>query len=101
MAYLEKYPVGTVVKIGSLERLRAFQGEWKFHHPIQDKQFAFAGAIDKVKGVGFYHLAMSSMNWRQHPEVGTNASWIQAQHFKYLGIPTLEMHETPCPDGCS
>jgi hypothetical protein len=33
MAYLEKYPVGTVVKIGSLEWLRALQGEWKFHHP--------------------------------------------------------------------
>jgi hypothetical protein len=56
MAYKEKYPVGTVVEIGAVERLKAFQRpQWKYHNPISDEQIESAGKLDKIKSVGFYH----------------------------------------------
>jgi hypothetical protein len=53
--YKEKYPVGTIVRIASLDFLQAFKRDWKYHHPLQDEQLQFAGTMDKVKSVGFYH----------------------------------------------
>ena len=55
MSYQEKFPIGTLVRIAPLERLQAFKHEWKYHHPLQDEQLHFAGTIDKVRTVGFYH----------------------------------------------
>jgi hypothetical protein len=55
MPWEEKYPVGTVVRIASLARLRAFQRQWKFDYPLDAEQLKFAGTADKVCGVGFYH----------------------------------------------
>jgi hypothetical protein len=54
MGYSEKYPVGTQVKIASLERLQEFKRDWKYHNPLEDEQFQSAGMIDKVRRVGFY-----------------------------------------------
>jgi hypothetical protein len=53
--YKEKYPVGTIIRIASVERLQAFKSDWKYHHPISDEQIKAAGKADKVKGVAFYH----------------------------------------------
>jgi hypothetical protein len=53
--YHEQYQVGAKVRIVSLERLEAFQREWKFHHPLQAEQLRFAGTTDTVKRVYFYH----------------------------------------------
>jgi hypothetical protein len=55
MPYVEQYPVGAAVRIGSLHRLQAFKRDWTFHHPIQDEQLRFAGTRDIVKTVGYYH----------------------------------------------
>jgi hypothetical protein len=55
VGYQEKYPIGTAVRIASLDRLQAFKRDWKYHHPLQDVQLPFAGTIDKVRTVGFYH----------------------------------------------
>jgi hypothetical protein len=53
--YKEKYPVGTRVRIGALERLRQFKQKWKYHDPISDLQIQAAGKVDRVRAVGFYH----------------------------------------------
>ena len=53
--YKEKYPVGTIIRIASVERLLEFKRTWKYHHPILDEQIKAAGKVDKVKGVAFYH----------------------------------------------
>ena len=55
MPYREKYPVGTLVRIESAERLNAFMREWTFHHRLELKQLQFAGTSDSVRSVGFYH----------------------------------------------
>jgi hypothetical protein len=55
MLYQEKYPVGTIVRIASLDRLQAFKQQWEYHHPLGDDQLKFAGTADKVCGVSFYH----------------------------------------------
>jgi hypothetical protein len=55
MPYEEKYPPGTVVRIASLDRLRTFQRQWKFHHPLDAEQLKCAGTADKVCGVSFDH----------------------------------------------
>jgi hypothetical protein len=54
-AYKEKYPAGTNVRIASLEKLRQFKQNWKYHHPISAQQMEAAGRHDRVKSVGFYH----------------------------------------------
>ena len=55
-AYREKYPVGTIVKIAPADKLRAFMHpEWKYHHPVSDRQLASAGKRDEIRAVGFYH----------------------------------------------
>ncbi|MGB7599601.1 MAG: hypothetical protein WBM24_04810 [Candidatus Sulfotelmatobacter sp.] len=55
MSYRRKFPIGTVVRIAPLEQLQAFRRDWKYHHPLQDEQLQFAGTIDKVRAVNFYH----------------------------------------------
>jgi hypothetical protein len=55
MSYDEKYPVGTLVRIASRDRLRALKQQWKYHHPLGDDQLKFSGTADKVCGVSFYH----------------------------------------------
>lgn len=55
MAYKEKFPVGTRVRIACLDRLEAFKRDWKYHHKLEDKQLSFAGMTDTVRTVGFYH----------------------------------------------
>jgi len=55
VGYDEKYPAGTAVRIASLESLQTFNREWKLHHPLADEQLRFAGTIDAVRTVGFYH----------------------------------------------
>ena len=56
MAYKERYPVGTYVKIAPVDRLRGFKRPaWKYHHPISDEQLQSAGKRDSVRSVGFYH----------------------------------------------
>jgi hypothetical protein len=55
LPYKEKYPVGTSIRIASMERLLEFKRTWKYHHPISDEQIKAAGKVDKVKGVSFYH----------------------------------------------
>lgn len=71
--YQEKYPVGVAARIGSRERLRAFARDWKFHHPLEAEQIAFAGMTDIVKAVGFYHggdvlytLVHAPGTWHEH-----------------------------------
>jgi hypothetical protein len=54
-SYEERYPVGTMVRIASLDRLRAFKQQWKYHHPLDPEQLKYAGTADKICGVGFYH----------------------------------------------
>jgi hypothetical protein len=54
-AYEARYPVGTMVRIASLDRLRAFKQQWKYHHPLDPEQLKYAGTADKVCSVGFYH----------------------------------------------
>jgi hypothetical protein len=55
VTYQEKYPTGAAVRIASLERLQAFERDWKFHHPLQREQLRLAGTMDKVSTVAFYH----------------------------------------------
>jgi hypothetical protein len=53
--YKEKYPVRTVVRIPSSEKLIAFKLDWKYHNPISDEQIKTTNKIGRVKNVGFYH----------------------------------------------
>ncbi len=53
--YDADFPVGTRVRIRERSRLEAFEHEWKYHHPLQPEQLAFAGKVATVKEVGYYH----------------------------------------------
>jgi hypothetical protein len=53
--YSEEYPIGSEVRIASRSRLEDFQRTWKLHHPLEDRQLAFAGRSATVQDVAFYH----------------------------------------------
>ena len=53
--YNAEYPVGTVVKIAVRQELDQFRRTWKYHHPLNEEQLAFADKTAKVKEVSFYH----------------------------------------------
>jgi hypothetical protein len=54
-SYREEFPVGSLLCIVGLPKLQEFQGNWKFHHPLQPEQLEFAGRVAVVKKLGFYH----------------------------------------------
>jgi hypothetical protein len=51
----ERFPVGSIVRVASLDKLLEFRKSWKFHHPIQGPQLEYAGALTRVDRVGYYH----------------------------------------------
>lgn len=53
--YNELFPVGSSVKVGSLEQLEEFRRIWKYHNPLLAEQLRFAGRNATVRKVGFYH----------------------------------------------
>ena len=53
--YHERFPVGTLVRVASLERLEEFSRTWRFHNPLTADQLPFAGRRSTVRQVGFYH----------------------------------------------
>ena len=53
--YEAEYPVGTTVKIASMEELQSFRESWNLHNPLSDEQMDFAGTESTVTEVGFYH----------------------------------------------
>ena len=53
--YLEKFPAGTLVRVRDRDFLEQFKKEWRFHHPLEDRQMSFAGRTARVAHVGFYH----------------------------------------------
>jgi len=53
--YNPEFPEGSSVRILPSPALQTFLREWKFHHPLEVEQLAFAGALATVKSVGFYH----------------------------------------------
>ena len=53
--YHERLPVGTRVRVASLERLEEFSRTWRFHNPLTVEQLPFAGRESTVRQVGFYH----------------------------------------------
>jgi hypothetical protein len=54
-AYQEDFPVGTWVKIVDQAALEKFRQEWRWHHPLEPGQLAFAGREGQVTNVSFYH----------------------------------------------
>jgi hypothetical protein len=54
-AYVDDFPVGTTVRIADRETLEMFHREWRWHHPLDPTQLAFAGRPAAVKSVSFYH----------------------------------------------
>jgi len=55
MAYKEKFPKGSAVKIASRPFLEDFLRTWKYHHKLQPDQLNYADQIAQVEKVGFYH----------------------------------------------
>jgi hypothetical protein len=53
--YREEFPVGTAVRIVDAEELNAFAKSWRYHHPVTEEQFQFAGKLASVEDVSFYH----------------------------------------------
>lgn len=50
-----KYKAGWLVRTAPKSELEAFSKTWKYHHPLQPEQLAFAGAAAKVKRSLMYH----------------------------------------------
>jgi hypothetical protein len=55
LAYQERFPVGSKVRIKNGQYLEEFLRSWKYHHPISVEQVACSGQLDCVTSVGFYH----------------------------------------------
>jgi hypothetical protein len=53
--YNADFPVGTIVRIADGDFLVRFREEWKWHHPLEVSQLAYAGRVAKVKDVSYYH----------------------------------------------
>jgi len=55
MAYQERFPIGSNVRIKKGQYLEEFRRTWKYHHPISVEQVAYGGQQDCVTKIGFYH----------------------------------------------
>jgi hypothetical protein len=53
--YEADYPKGTFVRVIASTELQKFKEEWRYHHPLQQEQLAFGGAVAKVVDVAYYH----------------------------------------------
>lgn len=53
--YNAEFAVGESVRIVDLDTLRSFVRNWRYHHPVNPDQMAYANQVGKVKSVGFYH----------------------------------------------
>jgi hypothetical protein len=53
--YVAEFSVGERVRIAPLGELRTFAREWKWHHPLEEGQFAFAAVESRVRNISFYH----------------------------------------------
>ena len=53
--YREKYPVGSLVRIGKREALEEFRRSWKLYNKLMPDQLDYGGKTGKIKSVGFYH----------------------------------------------
>lgn len=53
--YENRFAIGEKVRIASLEELRRFKRDWKWHNPLTDEQLVLAGRVAKVESFGFYH----------------------------------------------
>lgn len=51
----ERFPIGTRVRIASLDVLARFKASWAFHHPLLEEQLMYAGSLAHVRSVGYYH----------------------------------------------
>lgn len=49
------FPQGTRVQVKPLEFLQDFRQRRKDHDPLVDKQLSYAGAIARVRNIGFYY----------------------------------------------
>jgi hypothetical protein len=54
-SYAPTFSEGDLVRIAARQTLDQFARNWKYHHPLQPDQFAYAGAIAKVTSIGTYH----------------------------------------------
>jgi hypothetical protein len=55
-AYQEQFPAGTSARVADLETLTKFmRPTWRFHHPVEADQSAYAGRLAVVRNVSFYH----------------------------------------------
>lgn len=53
--YVERFPVGTRVRVAARRELEAFREGWSLHNPLTVKQLDSAGQEATVNEVGFYH----------------------------------------------
>ncbi|MFN0011889.1 MAG: hypothetical protein ACKVS8_09630 [Phycisphaerales bacterium] len=53
--YEARYPVGTSVRVASVQVLRAFIETWRHHNPLPVEHLSFAGHGTEILTVGFYH----------------------------------------------
>jgi hypothetical protein len=53
--YKEQFRAGSEVEIADKVFLEGFMNSWKFHHPLEPSQVAYAGCVATVHGVAFYH----------------------------------------------
>ena len=53
--YIERFPVGTRVRIATRPELDTFRADWHLHNPLTAEQLGCAGREATVKEIGFYH----------------------------------------------
>jgi hypothetical protein len=53
--YNQDFSIGENAKIASLDKLKGFIQEWKYHHPLVLDHLKYAGRIAEIEEVGFYH----------------------------------------------
>jgi len=81
-AYNAKFQVGARVRVAVEVVLRQFvRPAWEFHHPLDPELIRFAGSIQIVDSVGFYHggdalyqLRGVKGNWHEGALLGVDDS---------------------------
>ena len=53
--YQGKFVKGSRVRVANRAELDRFRREWTLHNPLAEAQLEFAGTVDVVRAVGFYH----------------------------------------------
>lgn len=76
--YNAEFPKGSWVRVAERAKLDRFANKWYYHHPLEKKQFEFAGTAARVAEVRYYNRATEIYELENVPGVWHEVCLVKA-----------------------